>query len=96
MSGQFSPGTLPLGGEILRGRCPGERGGRAADVQAFVQGLERGNPGAAFDTGTLAADVEWQTSDLMGAETFGAVRGSSSSCADGLRTSRAIEFSWSG
>ena len=38
--------------------------------EAFVQGLERGNPGAAFDTGTLAADVEWQTSDLMGAETF--------------------------
>ena len=38
--------------------------------EAFVQGLERGNPGAAFDTGTLAEDVEWQTSDLMGAETF--------------------------
>ena len=38
--------------------------------EAFVQGLERGDPGAAFDTGTLAADVEWQTSDLMGAETF--------------------------
>jgi ketosteroid isomerase-like protein len=38
--------------------------------EAFQEGLERGNPGAAFDTGTLAADAEWQTSDRMGAEAF--------------------------
>ena len=37
--------------------------------EAFVRGLQCAI-GAAFDTGTLAADVEWQTSDLMGPETF--------------------------
>ena len=38
--------------------------------EAFQEGLARGNPGAAFDSGTLAADAEWQTSDRMGAEVF--------------------------
>jgi ketosteroid isomerase-like protein len=35
-------------------------------LEAFQEGLERGEPAAAFETGTLAADAEWLTPDLMG------------------------------
>jgi len=39
-------------------------------IVAFQEGLERGDPGAAYDMGTLAADAEWVTPDLMGGESF--------------------------